>query len=75
MGMTATKVIAAIKRLPVAEQAEVIRFAYKLDAQRQLTGRELSGLAARMIRARSTAEKSLVREALVQGFYGGKHHA
>jgi hypothetical protein len=68
--MTAAKIIEEIKHLSPKEQAEVIRFAYHLDAERQLTGKELSALAERMTRANDPAEASLVREAIVRGFYG-----
>ena len=47
--MTATQIIEEIKRLGPEDQVGVIRFAYKLDAERQLTGDELSGLAERMV--------------------------
>ena len=68
--MTAAKIIDAIKHLPPKEQVEVIQFAYRLDAERQLTGKELSALAERMTRATDPAEAALVREAIVRGFYG-----
>ena len=73
--MTATKIIEEIKSLPPKEQAEVIQFAYRLDAERQLTGKELSSLAKRMTEASDPAEAMLVREAIVRGFYGGEPHA
>ena len=73
--MTATKIIEEIKGLPPKEQAEVIQFAYRLDAERQLTGKELSSLAKRMTQASDPAEAALVREAIVRGFYGGEPHA
>ena len=37
--------IEEIKRLDPKEQLDVIRFAYQLDAERRLTGKELSSLA------------------------------
>ena len=73
--MTAAKIIEEIKHLPPAEQAEVIQFAYHLDAERQLTGKELSALAERMTQTTAPAEAALVREAIVRGFYGGKRNA
>ena len=73
--MTAAKIIEEIKHLPPAEQAEVIQFAYHLDAERQLTGKELSALAERMTQTTDPAEAALVREAIVRGFYGGKRNA
>jgi len=75
LAVTAAKVIEEIKRLPPQEQAEVIRFAYRLDAERQLSGRELSALAERMTRTSDPAEAALVREAIARGFYGGEPRA
>jgi hypothetical protein len=57
------------------EQAEVIRFAYRLDAGRQLTGTELTALAQKMVQALDPAEEAMVRDAIVRGFYGVKGHA
>jgi len=73
--VTAAKIIEEIKHLPPAEQAEVIQFAYHLDAERQLTGKELSALAERMTQTTDPAEAALVREAIVRGFYGGNRNA
>jgi hypothetical protein len=73
--MTAAQIIDEIKSLPVEEQAEVIRFAYRMDAERQLTGKELSSLAERMIQATDPVEAAMLREAIVRGFYGGKPDA
>lgn len=67
--MTASKIIGQIKRLDRKEQLSVIRFAYRLDAERRLTGEELSGLAERMVNATDPAEEALIREAMVRGFY------
>jgi hypothetical protein len=52
--MTARRVIQELEALPPEEQAEVIRFAYRLDAGRQLTGPELSSLADDGSRIRSS---------------------
>ena len=73
--MTAAKIIEEIKNLPPDQQAEVIRFTYRLDAERKLTGDELSALAKRMTDATDPAEAALVREAIVRGFYGGERNA
>ncbi len=73
--MTAAKIIEEIKHLPANEQAEVIRFVYHFDAERQLSGKELSALAERMTQTTDPAEAALVREAIVRGFYGGASHA
>jgi hypothetical protein len=73
--MTATEVIRELEALPPAEQAEVIRFAYRLDCERQLTGEELTPLAERMVRTSDPAEAAIIRDAIVRGFYGGKPDA
>ena len=68
--MTADEIIEEIKRLYPKDQACVIRFAYQLDAERKLTGKELSGLAARMTETDDPAEAAMIRESIVRGFYG-----
>ena len=73
--MTSREIMEEIENLPPQEQAEVIRFAYRLDAQRQLSGTELTSLADRMVNASDPAEALLLREAIIRGFYGGKPHA
>ncbi len=70
--VTAQQIIEQIKQLDPKEQLGVIRFAYKLDAERQLTGKELSRLAARMTETDDAAEAAMIREAIVRGFYGSK---
>ena len=45
--VTAAQIIEEIRRLDPKEQLGVIRFAYQLDAERKLSGSELSRLAAR----------------------------
>jgi hypothetical protein len=56
-------------------QARVIRFAYRLDAQRQLTGPELASMADRLVRSTDPAETLKLREEIARGFYGGKPDA
>ena len=73
--MTASQVIHELETLPPDEQAEVIRFAYRLDAERQLTGTELSSLADKLVHTSDLAEAALVRDAIVRGFYGADSHA
>ena len=73
--MTASQIIHEIEALPPEEQAKVVRFAYRLDAERQLTGAELSALAERMVAATDPAEAMLLRETITRGFYGEKPHA
>jgi len=50
----------------------VIRFAYKLDAERQLSGEELSKLAARMSETDDAVEPATIRDTIVRGFYGAQ---
>ena len=73
--MTATKIIEEIKRLDPKEQLDVIRFAYQLDAERRLTGKELSSLAERMVNATDPAEEARIRESIGRGFYGQRENA
>ena len=73
--MTAIQIIEEIKRLDPKEQLGVIRFAYQLDAERKLTGKELSGLAERMVNATDPAEQARVREEIIRGFYGRRQNA
>lgn len=47
--MTAAHIISEIKSLTPEEQAGVVRFVYKLDAERKLSGPELSTLAERLV--------------------------
>ncbi|PYK35209.1 MAG: hypothetical protein DME54_05500 [Verrucomicrobia bacterium] len=70
--MTAQQIIEEIKRLDPKEQIGVIRFAYQLDAERQLSGEELSKLVARMTETDDAVEAATIREAIVRGFYGAK---
>jgi hypothetical protein len=73
--MTATQVIHDIEALPPGEQAEVIRFACRLEAERQLAGGELTALAERLAGTSDPAEAARLRAEITRGFYGGKAHA
>lgn len=73
--MTATQIIEEIKRLDPQQQLGVIRFAYQLDAERQLTGDELSGLAEHMVRSTDPEEQARIREQIMRGFYGQRQNA
>ena len=73
--MTATEIIQEIKRLEPKEQLGVIRFAYQLDAERHLTGDELSALAERMIKTTDAVEEARIRESIGRGFYGMQSNA
>jgi hypothetical protein len=68
--VTAAEIIEEIRRLDPKEQLGIIRFAYQLDAERKLSGSELSGLATRMTETDDPAEAATIREAIVRGFYG-----
>ena len=73
--MSAAEIIEQIKRLEPQEQLGVIRFVYQLDAERNLSGNELSGLAERMTKATDAAEAAMIRETIIRGFYGAKSNA
>ena len=73
--MTASQIIEEIKRLGPEEQVGVIRFAYQLDAERQLTGNELASLAECMVNTTDPAEQARIREQIIRGFYGQRQNA
>ena len=73
--MTAAQIIDEIKGLSPEEQAGVVRFVYQLDAERKLSGPELSALAERFVNAEDPVEASRVRESIVSGFYGTERNA
>lgn len=73
--MTASQIIDEIKGLTPEEQAGVVRFLYQLDAERKLSGSELSALAERLVKAVDPVEASRVRETIVRGFYGAERDA
>jgi hypothetical protein len=68
--MTATAVIEEIKQLPRAEQSRVLRFAFELARERELSGRQLTELAQRMADSDDSAEKERLRAEIHRGFYG-----
>lgn len=68
--MTATGVIEEIKQLPREEQSQVIRFAFELARERQLSGDELARLAQRLAKTQDPAETQRVRAEIHRGFYG-----
>jgi hypothetical protein len=73
--VTASQIIDEIKSLSPEEQAGVVRLVYQLDAERKLSGPELSTLAARLVKAEDPVEASRVRETIVRGFYGVERDA
>ena len=73
--MTANQIIQEIEVLSPEEQAKVVRFAYQLDAERKLSGPELTALAERMVATTDPAETAQLRGAIARGFYGGRPNA
>ena len=73
--MTAAQIIHEIKTLTPDEQAGVVRAVHELDAERKLSGPELSILAERLLQADDPIEASRVRESIVRGFYGAERDA
>ena len=73
--VSAAQVIQEIQHLTPTEQAEVIQFAYRLDAERMLSGKELVALAKKMVAAIDPTEALEIREQMIRGFYGGKADA
>ena len=68
--MTAAKVIEEIMHLPREEQSRVLEFALELKRKRQLSGKELSVLAQRMVDANDPAEVERLKSEIAHGFYG-----
>jgi len=68
--MTAAKVIDEIMRLPREEQSRVLEFAFDLARKRQLSGKELSVLAQRMVDSDDPAEVETLKSEITRGFYG-----
>jgi len=73
--MTAAQIIEEIKRLSPEEQADAVRLIYKLDAERKLSGAELSSLAERFVNEQDPVETSRIREQIARGFSGAKGDA
>ena len=70
--MTAAQIISEIKALAAEEQAGVVRAVYELDAERKLSGPELSSLAERLVQAYDPIEGLCVRKTIIRGFYGAE---
>lgn len=73
--MNATQIMQEIKNLKPDDQATVVQFAYKLDAERQLSGSEITTLAKKMVAATDPLEKAKIREQITRGFYGTQANA
>jgi len=68
--MTAAEIIHEIEALPPQEQEKVVRFAWKLGVGRRLAPAELGLLAERLATTSDCVEATVLREEIVQGFYG-----
>ena len=73
--MTAAQIIDEITRLTPEEQAAAVRMVYELDAERKLSGPELSALAERFVNSQDPVEASRVRETIMRGFYGAEERS
>ncbi len=56
--------------LPPEEQSRVLEFALELKRKRQLSGKELSALAQRMVHSDDPAEVERLKSEITRGFYG-----
>lgn len=70
--MTATQIIHEIECLPPAERSEVVRYAKRLDTDRQLSGKELGVLAQQMVDATDPDDVTRLQAEIIKGFYGDK---
>jgi hypothetical protein len=70
--MTTEQIIHEITALPPNEQAKIVKFAYQLNAERQLSGDELSALAGQMAGTTDPLKERILREQITRGFYGEK---
>ena len=68
--MTAAKVIEEIMHTPREEQSRVLEFALELARKRQLSGKELTELAKRMVESNDPAEVERLKSEMTRGFYG-----
>ena len=73
--MSARQIIEAIKQLPSAEQAEVLRFAHEFAEHRRMSPDELESLGQHLAESSNQAESERLTDELVRGFYGGEAHA
>ena len=68
--MSAAEIIEQIRQLPEDEREKVKRFTQLNLEPGQLSGKELSALAQRMIDAKDTAEGDRLQKEIIRGFYG-----
>jgi len=57
-------------RLPREEQSRVLVFAFELARKRQLSEKELSALAQRMVDSDDRVEVESLKAEITRGFYG-----
>jgi hypothetical protein len=73
--VTATEIIREIEALPPQQQAEVVRFAWQLGIRRKLSPSELGDLGTRLASTDDPIDAAVIREEIVQGFYGSEPNA
>jgi hypothetical protein len=73
--MSAAEIIEQIKRLPEEEREIVRSYARERLEPGQLPGRELQGIAQKMLDAKDPAEAKRYEDEFVRGFYGDAPHA
>ncbi len=73
--MTASEIISEIEALPPDEQVFVVRFAWRLGYRRRLSPAELGDLANLYAVASDGEDAAVLREEIMQGFYGRESHA
>jgi hypothetical protein len=57
-------------RAQIPEQSRVLDFALELKRKRQLSGKELSALAQRMVDSNDPTEVERLKSKITHGFYG-----
>jgi hypothetical protein len=70
--VTVTEIIREIEALLPNEREQVIRFAWRLGAQRKLSPDELGNLAEQLTTIDEPLETTALREEIVRGFYGAR---
>jgi hypothetical protein len=70
--MSAAQVIEAIKKLPVDERLDVLRFVREYETMPKLSPEELGELGERLANATEPEEVARLEKAILNGFYGMK---
>jgi hypothetical protein len=73
--MTAAEIIREIEALTPDEQEQVVRYAWQVGARRKLSPAELGARAQRLTTTDDPLEAAVIREEMVQGFYGSGANA